>query len=171
MKKKIILLFLLMSLLTTPLVLADFGDTIKDIGNTILDIGRLEFLGSIADNQFIGFVRIAIAIIVFALLYLGLSLIPNFSRGIAITIAIVMSIITAIFIPGNVLAAFGATYAILFSFIIIGGPIVGGLLLVFLTPTPNRAVAAIKGVCLIILGVFINLIAYWAEQVYQAAPL
>ncbi len=137
----------------------------------ILGIGSLTFLlGDSADNKLIGFVRIAMGVIVFSLLYLGLSLIPGMSKNISITIGIVLAIITSVFMPGSVLAMFGETYAATFAFILIGAPLFGIGALLFATPTPNRVIAFAKfvGVCFLIW--LFNNIGTWAAKLVAANP-
>lgn len=138
---------------------------IGGVFSKILDIGRLEFLfGAGADNQLIGFIRIVIGILVFAILYMGLSMIPNMNKSIAITIGILLAIITAIFFPKEILLMFGETYATIFALIIIGGPIIAIMTLCFFTPTPNRAVAFIKFLVVCFVMWLIAKISVWAGK-------
>ena len=111
--------------------------------------------------------RVLIAVLVFILLYLGLGAIPGMgaNRNIAIVIGIILSIISVVFMPCSVLYSFGATYAVLFSFIILGVPMLGIGALLFLTPTPNRFVAGIKLIGVLLLWWLISEISYWAMVV------
>ncbi len=169
MKKEnfFVLTLLLLTFISAGSVVAEI-----DIGKAvsqILDIGSLKFLfGASADNQLIGFVRIVVAILVFALLYLGSSMIPHMSKNIAITISILLSIITAVFLPKEVLLVFGETYATIFALIIIGGPIIAIMALCFFTPTPNRAVAFIKFLTVCFVMWLIAKISVWAGKLGSA---
>jgi hypothetical protein len=168
MKKNFLVLLLVLGTMLSPCVLAE-SDGIKGTISDILDIGRLEWLlGGSAENQLIGFIRIIIAILIFTMLYLGLSVANNAMGGnaipknIAITIGILMAIVSAVFIPGEVLMMFGETYATIFSLIIIGGPILAILSLCFMTPTPGRGMAFLKfcAICFVIW--LIDKITDWA---------
>lgn len=144
-------------------------DLISNAVDKILSIGSLEFLfGPNADNKFFGFVRIAYAIMIFSLLYLGLNAIPNMSRQTAITVGIILAIVSAVFTPTSLLAAFGTTYATLFALIFIVGPIAGILYLLFATPTPSRLVAGIKIVILSAVLLIVNEISHWAITLASA---
>lgn len=166
MTKHVWALFLVLALLMSSFALAATpGQSLKGAFSTVLDIGSLKFLlGGQADNQFFGFVRIAIAVLIFSLLYMGLSLIPNMSKNTAIVVGIILAIISAVFIPKSVLAAMGETYAVVFSFLIIGGPIAGVGWLVFGTPTPNRFAAALKFLSVLLLMWLVNEIGHWAAK-------
>lgn len=141
-------------------------DSSLDIGgfiSSVLDVGSLQFLGS-PDNQFIGFIRILMAVLIFTLLYLGLSMIPGISRGIGITIGILLAAMVSVFMPADVLLAWGTSYATLFAFVIVFGPVIGlGTLLIF-TPTPNRATAFVKLVSVLALWWLVAHIATLANQ-------
>ena len=165
-KSNLIFMFLVLTVLLSSSVFAGLGDAISGI----LDIGRLEFLfGSGAENQLIGFVRILMAILVFSILYWGLSIIPGMPRNIAITIGVLLAILTAVFMPKEILLTFGATYATIFALIIIGGPIAGALALCFFTPTPNRGVAFIKFLVIVFVMWLISKINVWAGKLATAS--
>lgn len=176
--RKILFLFLLsvlFSVLITPMALADIGDSIHNAIGSVLNIGKLDFLfgGSSPDNQLIGFIRIALAILVFTIIYMGLSAINTVAsnaipKNIAITIGIILAIITAVFTPGSVLLMFGETYAVIFALLLIGGPIAGILALCLMTPTPNRGVALIKFLAVCFTIWLIAQIGAWAEMLSSA---
>ena len=147
------------------------GGGFKYFFSLILKIGSLEFLlGGDADNQFCGFIRIALMILIFTILYMALGAVNNATGGntiprtIAITIAIIMAIISSIFIPCSVMMVFGGTYAVLFSLLIIGGPIAGIGWMVFGTPTPNRGIATLKLFGILLLWWLISEISHWAGK-------
>lgn len=166
MKKEIFLALtlLLLILVSAGSALAAEPTGIGGFVSKILDVGSLKFLGVGADNQLIGFIRIVIGILVFAILYMGLSMIPNMNKTIAITIGILLAIITAIFFPKEILLMFGETYATIFALIIIGGPIIAIMALCFFTPTPNRAVAFIKFIVVCFVMWLIAKISVWAGK-------
>jgi hypothetical protein len=148
-----------------PIVYTD-GEpsTFKKVVNRIISIGSLSFLfGNTIDGQLCGFIRILLSIIVFTLIYLGLSMIPHMPRNISIVIGIVLAILTAIFTPCVVLMAFGETYAVIFALIIIGGPIIGILALCFLTPTPRWPHALLKFLAICFVMWLIAKISLWAQ--------
>ncbi len=137
----------------------------------LLNLGSLSFLlGGSADNQFCGFARLLLAVLIFSILYMGLSLIPNMSRNIAITIGIVLTIISAVFTPCSILLAWGKTYSALFALVLIGGPIVGLGWLLFGTRTETRPIAFIKLICVgLLMWLLIELNA-WAAVLAAATP-
>ena len=180
MKKGIILMIFILSLLMISSVVAQqgMGDTLGGLWESILSIGSLEFiLGGSADNQLFGFIRIAIGIIIFAILYMALGAVNNATGGntipknIAITISIVMAIITSVFIPASVLATFGSTYAVIFSLILIGGPMAAVGWMVFGTPTPSRGVAALKLFGILLLWWLVSEISHWAGELASAGGI
>ncbi len=149
-----------------------FG-SLSNVMTSVLSFGALDFIFDSKDvrGNFFGFVRIAIAILIFAILYMGASLIPNMNKNIAITVAVILAIITAVFIPQDVLAVMGSTYAVLFSFIILGGPMLGIGALLFLTPTPGRFWAGIKLAGVFLLWWLISEIGNAASKIAVAAAL
>ncbi len=173
MKKGLMLLSLsVMLLLMSPVLAEGLFDSISGAWDGILSIGSLEFLlGSSADNKLIGFVRIAIGVAIFALLYFGLVMIPGMSRNIAITLGVIFAVISAVFMPASVLTLFGESWAVVFAFLFIGAPLVAVGALLFATPTPGRGVAFLKfiGVCFLIW--LFNEIGHWASLLAAARPV
>ncbi|MBT4651286.1 hypothetical protein HOC13_02070 [Candidatus Woesearchaeota archaeon] len=145
--------------------LEDIGTTGKNAWYTVLDVGRLKFLGTNADNQVLGFVRILIGILAFILFYLGVSVIPGLTRPMGIGIAIILAVMVSVFLPGTVLTSIASTYAVLFAFIIMGTPIAAGLWLILGTPTPNRSIAVIKLVGVLFAMWLVSQIGHWAHLV------
>lgn len=132
----------------------------------IIGVGSLTFLfGGGADGQLCGFLRILLAVLVFTLLYLLLSMIPGLTRGIAITIGIILAIVVAVFTPCVILLAWGTSYATLFAFVVVFGPVLAGLALLLFTPTPNRRVALLKLAIVVISMWLVREISYWAMQI------
>jgi len=155
-------------LLLVVLLLVGSGSALAlDIGEIVGDvfsIGALEFLfGSGADSQFIGFMRIMLAILAFSILYMGLSLIPGMNRNTAVVVGIILSIISAVFTPASVLMAMGVTYGSLMSFIVIFGPLIGVLIILFVTPTPWWG-AIIKILVLLAMMWVVGEISFWAHH-------
>ncbi len=151
---------------TTPSPSVIGGGKITEIWQIILGIGSLQFLfGNNAEGQLCGFLRIIMAILIFTLLYMGLSLIPGLTKGTAITIAIILSIVSAIFMPCPVLLAWGTTYATIVSFIVVFGPVLAGGMLLLGTPTPNRKIAFLKLIIVFILMWLVGVIGMWASTI------
>ncbi len=142
------------------------GNQITVIWQTIMGIGSLQFLfGDNAEGQLCGFLRIIMAILIFTLLYMGLSLIPGLTKGTAITIAIILSIVSAIFMPCPVLLAWGTTYATIVAFFVVFGPVLAGGMLLLGTATPNRTIAFLKLVIVLILMWLVGVIGTWAGTI------
>lgn len=131
----------------------------------ILDFASFKyFLRCSSDNQLCGFLRIMLAIIIFTLFYAVLNQILGASRrAMSMVVSIILAIIAAIFTPCSVLLLLGETYATIFALIIIGGPIIGILMLLFMTPTPGRAIALLKFLVVCFLIWLIAQIGSWAS--------
>ncbi len=148
-KKSSVVIFSLL-LLSILLVSCTTGGSSKSFKDWVYDIGTLQFLGVTgAGNTLVGFVRILVAILIFAILYEVAHLF--LSQNIAITISAILAIISAIFIPGGVLAGIGSAYATLFSLAFIAVPVVGGLWAIWRIPGTTRAQIGLKLVILFIL--------------------
>ncbi|MBI4152567.1 hypothetical protein HY495_02550 [Candidatus Woesearchaeota archaeon] len=155
--------------LEKPVFTSSSGKTPSDGENRfirfIFGLGSLSFLfGGQAENQLCGFLRILLALLVFTILYFLASMIPGLTRGVAITISIILAILVAIFTPCVVLLAWGTSYATIFAFVVIFGPVLAGLALLLFTPTPNRRTAFLKLVSVLALMWLVYSISYWAKQ-------
>lgn len=141
-----ILLIFLFVVSCTP----NAGPSGEEIWEKILWFGTLGFLGSTEDGL-VSFMRILVFILVFALFFLGASMVPGLGRNTAIVIAAVLAIISVIFIPSSVLIGIGAAYATLTAVVLIGAPIVGGLALFRMIPGETRGGIAIRCIVLLVL--------------------
>lgn len=129
--------------------------TIKPIWDKIITVGQLHFLGS-SDNALIGFMRILVAILVFALLFEGGRLLP-LGRNAVIAVAAILAIMSAVFIPGNILAGIGGAYATVVAFVLIGIPIAGGGYALIAIPGTSRGWIALRiAVILLLLWILIS---------------
>ncbi len=122
-----------------------------DFQNWIKDIGGLGFLGVTKDNAFVSFMRILVGILVFTLLFEASRFLP-FNPNARVAIAIIIALISVIFIPGTILAGIGAAYGTLVSFLLIGVPVVAGLYAFFMIPTTNWYLILIR---IILLGILL----------------
>lgn len=77
------------------------------------------------------FMRAIVGILVFALFFEAGSRLGFLTRRTAMIVAGVLAIMTAIFLPGTILAGIGSAYAIAFAAILILTPVVGGLWVIF----------------------------------------
>jgi len=131
MKKKW-LMFSLPFLLSLPLVSAGITDTISSVFNKILSIGTLSFLGV---SGVVPLTRILIGIFVFTVIFATITALGGcgkgdmpfsfFNRAQATLIAAIIAIITAVFLPPQVLLTAGTGWATLIALFLIGGPVVG----------------------------------------------
>ncbi len=128
---------------------AEAGPSLGDIWNKLLWFGSLGFLG---ENEFglVGFMRILLVVLVFALLYEG-SRVAGLSQNIGIVVSAILAIISVIFIPNAVLVGIGAAYATIVSIVFIGVPVVGGLLVFRTIPGNTRGEVIIRIIILLIL--------------------
>ena len=129
MKKGVIALALLLSL---PTVLAQ--NMLGRIWDRIISWGNLSFLG-IADSSVVaGFIRLLLAFLVFTIFYavmVNASPLHFVKPNQAAVIAAILGIITAIFIPTAAILGIGSSWALVITFILIGGPIVGIFYILF----------------------------------------
>ena len=131
------------------------------IWDTVLQIGSLGFLckstffglGCDYEGGLVAFMRVLIGILIFALLYMAASAVPGLSanRNIAITVSIILALMSVIFIPSSVLVGIGAAYATILSVVLIGAPIAGGLLLFRMVSGDSRSGLAMRIVLLLLL--------------------
>jgi len=107
--------------------------SLKSIFDKIISIGKLDFLGMTGESAISGFMRIMIFILVFTVLYEA-SRFLGASDGTRVTISLIISIISCIFIPKTVLIAIGTSYGLIVSLFLIGSVIVGGFFAIFQIP-------------------------------------
>jgi hypothetical protein len=136
-------------------VLADWKDDVKAVFDSVVSVGQLGWAGVTAESYLTGFMRLAIFLLIFTILFaIGsatLAGVAGFSRNIIIAIALILAVISAIFIPGSVLSAIGVAYGTLFSFILIGAVVVGGGFLVYIIPTTNLPLRILRLVLILLL--------------------
>src|SRR3989338_1919714 len=147
----------------------------KGVWDTILNIGSLEFLcrggitASVCDfvGGLVSLMRVLIGILVFALLYLGASAVPGLreNRNIAIVVCIILSLMTVIFIPTEVIVGIGAAYSTLLAAILIAAPIVGGMLLFRAIPGNSRGGIVLRIVILLLLVWILIAVKHYASGV------
>ena len=129
MKKRIPIIYMILGVLTASSVMAGPLDKVGEIFTFLFSsIGSLAFLGG-NSNQFLGFIRILYAILVFTILYAAgkVALGDKIPRQITITISIILSIIVTVFTPTSILLAISTSYATAVAFILLGG-LIGGLI-------------------------------------------
>lgn len=121
-------------IIAIPLVLADILGTLSNVWWTIINtIGDLGFLGMGGDTAVVAFTRILVWILVFTILFAVITIgkkgdkdaLGFLKRNQTLVISAVIATISAIFLPGTLLAAIGAGTATIVAFALIGGPVVG----------------------------------------------
>ena len=137
------------------------GPSGPDIWDNVLKIGSLGYLCNFTsspgcepnENDLVALMRLLIGILVFALLYMGTSAVPglNGNRNVSIAVSLVLTIMSVIFIPSSVLIGIGAAYSTILSVILIGAPIVGGLVLFRMIPGDTRGGIGLRIVLLLLL--------------------
>lgn len=136
MKKKASLIGLLFSLLVIniPMVLAT--DLLNRVFSRIISIGNLSFLGISDASLVVGFTRILVGILVFAIFFALLKNLGavDFLKKQAAMVAGILAIISAVFMPASVLLGIGAGWGTAVALILVGGPIVGLAYLLYLIP-------------------------------------
>jgi len=117
--------------------------SLATIWGKILDIGSLTSLGLDSQTTLAAFLRIMVGILVFALFFEGARLLP-FSQNIRVTLAIVLSVLSIVLIPGTVLIAISAAYSTVVATALISIPVVGAFYAVYRIPSTNRGQIAAK---------------------------
>ncbi len=158
--------FFLLSLL--GLLSGCTATTANDVWGTILKIGGLQGLqGAGAEAPVASFMRILVFILVFALLYGGLRVLiaQYIGQNVTVVIAMVLSIMSVILMPAELLVTIAGTYSILFSFLLIGSVVAFVGFLLYIIPTTNRGWRMLRlGLILILIAVM-----YWINK--QATAL
>lgn len=128
--------------------------TMDKLGDLIAKIGTLGMLGS--EQAMIGFIRLCVFILIFALLFEAGTKLKILSRRIAGVIAFVLALISAVGMPAAILAGISGTYAFVFSLVLIAVPIVAALWAIY-GPLPT----VIHGRALHLVRIIILIIALW----------
>lgn len=125
MKGKVLLLLLMVGVLSVPRVIAEQPwDTIKDI--ITLDFFNNIGISSTGDSVE-GFIRLLILITLFALFFSASEKFLKFGKNISVVIALTISLISTILIPGTLLLGIATTYSTIVYFILLGLPVFVGL--------------------------------------------
>lgn len=124
----------------------DFG--VEAVFEKIIDIATLDYF----DDEAVlpGVMRVLIAILVFALLFEGSRLI-GLNTNVGITVALVLAVISVIFIPNNVLIGIGSAYGTLVAFLLVGIPVFVGGYALYALPADNRWLVGLKIVIILVL--------------------
>lgn len=141
MKKRWIL-WLTTLLAAVPLVQASLNSRIRSIFESIIEIGSLSFLGVPSGSMLIMFVRFLIGILVFTIIFAVMSTlggakkggIPWMKRNIAVVVALVIALITMIFLPVDVLLAAGGGLGVAIGMILVGAPVVAIAMMIIKLP-------------------------------------
>jgi len=158
---------LLFLLLFSGLVVAGPGDVLSKLFDSILELTDINDLLANHNNQLPALLRFLIGITVFSLLYMAAKYVPvlkdDGNKNIRIVLTVVISIISGIFIPDSVLLASGANFGIIFSALLVFGPVGAVLALILRSETNSKISAGIKSlVCLFLMGMF-GVSSSWAQ--------
>lgn len=148
-------LLIALFLLIIPSTLAATGISgLDNAWRTVISLGNLSFLGFPDASLVHGFLRILMGILVFTLFFALLTSLKQtkfFNRGQSGVVAGILAIITAVFLPAELLTGIGAGYATAVSAILIGIPVLGTFYLLFQLPSKDRLDVFLKIVALLIL--------------------
>ena len=142
-----------------------------DIWNKVLWFGTLGFLGYSVEGPMVGFMRIAVFILVFALMFEGSRFLGFLGRNSRIVITLILSLISVIFIPGNVLAGIGAAYGTLVAFILLGSVIVGIGALYINIPTTSLGYRLLRLAVLVVLLFILISVKQHASGLLALVPM
>ncbi|MFA6460815.1 MAG: hypothetical protein WCV90_00995 [Candidatus Woesearchaeota archaeon] len=153
-------IYLLLTLLLVSFASASFIDDVETFKN---DIG-------ITEPLLILVIRLAILSIVALLLYEGISKL-GLSQGAAGGIAFLIAAISAVFIPGGVLAAVASTYAVVISVILILLPIAALMFLVYaVIPGTSLAWRGLRIALIILTWVLLSMFKSWLGSLSTSSP-
>lgn len=143
-----------------------------DVWGTILKVGSLGFLCNFTnspgcepnENDLVALMRVLIGILTFALFYMAASAVPGLKeqRNIAITVSIILAIMSVIFIPPSILIGIGAAYSTLVAIVIIGAPILGGFIL-YRSMSDSHWV--FKVIVLVLILLLLTAVKYFARNI------
>lgn len=168
MKKKWLFISLV-SLISIPVALAGVGDTLSNVWQRILSIGNLSLLGLSDSSAVVALTRILIWILMFTVFFALLSFLGGkegralgfLKRNHAIVVAAVLATISAIFLPAPVLLATGTGWATAVALLLIGGPIVGLIYLLWLIPGKDEEGRSKETKATVMLKIFLCLLLFW----------
>ncbi|MAG61078.1 hypothetical protein CL619_04785 [archaeon] len=152
-------LFTLVALLTIPFASASLFGKIGEIWDSVLYVGGLGFLNLPGSSDLILFLRLAIGILVFTILFAlgvlaGSETAQFLNRKHAAIIAGVITVMTMVFIPSTVLVAISASFGTLVSLLLLAAPLVLMVMLVVYLPNePCVWDAAKTGIAALILWI------------------
>ena len=153
--------FFLLTLL--GLVSGCTATTTNNVWNTILKIGGLQGLqGAAAEAPVASFMRILVFILVFALLYGGLRVLiaQYIGQNITMVVAVVLSIMSVILMPGEVLLGIAGAYSVFIAFLLIGSLLFLVGFILYITPTTHWMWRVLRFVLVLLL---IGLV-YWINK-------
>lgn len=153
-KKTLFFTFFILSLMLVPSALAN-DSPFEKIGEVFAGISEFGALGWLdnnfkGDNQLIGFLRILIGIIIYSLIYMAIRMVNDkvsnleIPKGTAVTISVVLAIISVIFMPSVVITTIGASYGAAAAFVLIGSLLGSFLYLLYGTDTQSSVMALSK---------------------------
>ncbi|MBI2582042.1 hypothetical protein HYV87_02870 [Candidatus Woesearchaeota archaeon] len=158
-------IWMLLSLLSIPAVQAGPFEILGNVWGTILSqFGGLGFLGG---SGLAPFTRILIGFLVFAVLFAVMSALGKggekpfsfFNKTQGALVAAILAIISAIFLPVNVILAVGAGWSTAVALLLIGGPVVGLGFLLWKLPNILGKEKDTKGT--VVMKLIITLILFW----------
>lgn len=164
-------------LLTIPFAAADpLTDLLTGIWDKVLRFGSLESLGLTSEQSVAGLLRIFLGILTFAIFYAAI----NFGRSLdtfkflkgnhAMVISLVLAVMTSILLPVQVLLAFGTGIGLVFSSILILGPVIGVAYSFWKLEPDTRGILTLKTAGSFILFYMMNAMAYALGQGGFALP-
>lgn len=115
--------------------------------------------GTYAYGEVIAFTKLMMGILIFTLIFWTIGLMQQeIPRNIRITVSIVISLLTVFFIPLGVINIFATTYTTIFSFVIVGIPIIALAYLGHRIPNTNRWWIGLKVILFLVLFFIFSLV-------------
>lgn len=145
--------------------------TFDNVWRDFISMGNLSFLGFGDYNILAGLTRLLLAIMIFTLFFALLSKewgsFKIFERNHAVIIALVLAIMSSVFMPVQIILAVGTGWGTAVAFILIGAPIVGIAYLLHLLShgrPDNRFTVFVKIILCLIMLFILNSMKYYAER-------
>ncbi|MEK6938594.1 MAG: hypothetical protein AABX04_06115 [Nanoarchaeota archaeon] len=125
------------ALAALPVVLADLSSISSNVWTSILSVGNLSWLGMSDGGIVVAFTRILLGLLAFTLFFALITVfgggkgdvkrapISFFNRSQAMIVAAILGVMTAVFLPAEVILAVGAGWATAMAFILLFGPVAG----------------------------------------------
>ena len=139
----------ILAVLSIPIAFADIPSTLGNVFNVFLQVGNLNFLGVSDSRIIVGFTRILIWLLFFTIFFAVTSTygfkskdkkgpLGFLSKNQGMIISLIVATIAAVYLPAEVLLATGAGWATVIGLGLVGAPVIGVALALFMWPEKGK---------------------------------